>query len=58
MNFVDMKLFISEENPFTYFINKKKLIYCQPIPDENGESLAICTDYKERKHVILYSGIN
>lgn len=58
LNDLDAKAIVWEENPIQYYKYKKNLVDIQPLPDENGQLLAICNDLYGRKHVLLCSGIN
>ena len=58
MNRADINSIIWEENPFNHYVMKKNLVDCHPMQDENGQLMAVCTDFNQRKHVFLYSGIN
>lgn len=58
INYADIKSLVWEEDPFNHYIMKKNIVNCQVMQDENGQSMAVCEDTSNRKHVFLYSGIN
>lgn len=58
LNKVDAKAIVWEENAMDHYVHKKLLTQIQPIHDENGQMLAICSDIYSRKHVFLCSGVN
>jgi hypothetical protein len=57
-NDADVKAIIWEENPMIHYVFKKNLTEIEAIHDENGQSMAVCTDLYGRKHLLLCSGNN
>lgn len=58
LNNADIKSLIWYDNPFDYYIDKKKLVKTNFIRDEHGQLIGLGTDRKNRTHAFLYSGIN